>query len=176
MSKRSLLPLLGLAVLAGYLAKLSTECREAAAVPPAACKKYDCKTVHAYWAGTPNVWGFFVPAAAPQVGGASSHAMQFIFTPASNEILPRNLSGNNVDAIAFTACVPMCGIDPTNGKWQSPQQVTPAGVVNPQNRNNNKAQRLCSVTNVAVNPSDNQSNDPNPGEPPIEPIATPISE
>lgn len=74
---------LSLAFLTGY-----TGSGARADTPPPGCPMFECKTVAAYWDGLESV-AFGVHAA--DTGVASSDGYENIFTPQSNDKLPRNL-------------------------------------------------------------------------------------
>ncbi len=117
---RFFLFLIGLSLLLG----LTETSRKAKAVEPAACPRWECKTVHAWWAGTKgNIQACF------NVGGGemdtTSEGHVDIFTGASTEKKDRVPNGK-MDVWNYNACTPMCGKD-ANGKWQALQEVGRAG-------------------------------------------------
>lgn len=101
--------------------------RHASADEPAACPMYECKTIHAYWAGDSNktIAAFFTVGGGEMMDNSSA-AIENIFTMASVEKKPRVDATDKMDTWLYDSCSPLCGKD-AGGKWQAPQEVGRAG-------------------------------------------------
>lgn len=166
MSRVAFLVVLVLAFVAG----LTLNPREGAAANPPPCPKYECKTFHAYWSGngSDKVWAYHAATVAPNIGAPDVNAGPIpIFTDTSKEKLPL-INLDTVDKFAYTTCVPLCGLDPTNGKWQAEQEVTRGAVRNQNFVSRGLAHKKCTATeNNAEGPhAENQNNQSDPGTPP----------
>lgn len=103
-----------LAFLIGYISP------RVRADPPPGCPMFECKTVDAFWTGNTNTVAF---AVWNDLNNArSSDGRENIFTPQSNDKLPRVFGSVAVIHKAHNLCTPWCGLD-ANGKWQAFQEV-----------------------------------------------------
>lgn len=164
---RVLFVMTGMAVAVAFALGLGNVGKEAcAAVPvPPACPKYECKTIHAWWPGGAGVQ----ITACHAAGGAanSDTAYTDIFTDSSVEKKPQVVNGT-LDYWQYPSCLPVCGKDPTNKKWQAPQQVTKMGVgVKGTGGSLNAARHVCTASPGGGPLAGNQGNQSDPGDPPI---------
>ncbi|HET6572016.1 MAG TPA: hypothetical protein VFG68_00310 [Fimbriiglobus sp.] len=130
----------------------------AAGQGPAACPKYECKTIHGWWPPAQNfVYGFFIPGSN---GHNNSDTAQLdIFTPNSVEKNP-TVGNNNVDWFKYTACTPQCGLDPGNNKWQNPAEVIILAVGGTMDAAN-KPRQQCTGTGGGEGPRSADQTNPN---------------
>jgi hypothetical protein len=143
----------------------ASEAFSAVAVP-AACPKFECKTIHAHWDGIGNtVMAIFNAGLTTN----SDNAQQSLFTANSVEKNPLANSGN-YDLWYFPACSPMCGKD-AGGSWQAKQEVARAGVGTKSKVVLEVQRQACTATGGTPGPQDTNQNNDNTGgnSPPVDP-------
>lgn len=140
------LAMLAVSLTVGYVDRA----RQVAAVVPNACPMYECRTIHAYWAGVNSTL-----VQAYMVAGTTNdtnNGVQNLFTDTSVEKSPLAAKDGSWDMYTYPSCSPHCGKD-GNGKWQAPQSVSVAGDRSASSVLDNRDRKPCTQNGGSVGPT-----------------------